>query len=131
MKVIDFDEFIQLPEGTIFSYFEKGNCSGFFLKGESLAHRGDLNDYCETSLVPDCWNGDPPTLGDSSRWGCFDYDQMYAIYEEEDIQWLNAVTSPEGCSSADARKLREFNHNLAEENHKLRKALEVYEPKDK
>ncbi len=31
------------------------------------------------------------------------------------VQWLNRITSPEGCTAVDARKLREFNHGLADE----------------
>jgi regulator of replication initiation timing len=43
--------------------------------------------------------------------------------------WLNRVTSPEGCTAVDARKLREYNHNLAIENDALRERLEKYEGK--
>ena len=37
---------------------------------------------------------------------------------------LNVATSPEGCTAVDARKLREYNHGLAEENGELRIALQ-------
>lgn len=31
------------------------------------------------------------------------------------VRWLNRITSPEGCTAVDARKLREYNHSLANE----------------
>jgi hypothetical protein len=34
--------------------------------------------------------------------------------------WLNRITSDEGCTSADVRHLRQFNHALADENSRLR-----------
>lgn len=34
--------------------------------------------------------------------------------------WINAVTSDEGCTMVDARKLRDYNHGLAAENERLR-----------
>ena len=37
--------------------------------------------------------------------------------------WLNAITADEGCTMVDARKLREYNHGLAEENARLREAV--------
>jgi hypothetical protein len=38
-------------------------------------------------------------------------------------RWINVITSDEGCTSADARKLREYNHGLSDENARLREAL--------
>ena len=38
------------------------------------------------------------------------------------VEWKNRWY-PEGCSPADARKLREFNHALAEENTQLKDAI--------
>lgn len=32
-------------------------------------------------------------------------------------RWLNRITSPEGCTAVDARKLREYNHDLGIWNH--------------
>lgn len=37
--------------------------------------------------------------------------------------WLNRITADEGCTTVDARKLREYNHGLAEENSRYREAL--------
>jgi len=31
------------------------------------------------------------------------------------IQWINKLTSPEGCTAADARVLRDANHKLADQ----------------
>ena len=35
-------------------------------------------------------------------------------------RWINAVTSDEGCTMVDARKLRYYNHGLAADNERLR-----------
>lgn len=38
-------------------------------------------------------------------------------------RWLNLITSPEGCTAVDARKLREYNHGLADDLYKLQMEL--------
>jgi 23S rRNA C2498 (ribose-2'-O)-methylase RlmM len=38
--------------------------------------------------------------------------------------WLNAMTADEGCTMVDARKLREYNHGLAEENARITARLD-------
>ena len=87
MKVTDFLEFCALPEGTIFSYYCPGNCSGLFRKGETIFHDGSPIDFFETSIVPSCWNGDPPTVDRlMTRWGLYEYDQKFAVLEAPDIQ---------------------------------------------
>ena len=89
MKVIGFKEFAAMPAGTVFSYFVPMMCEGLYVKGDTICHHGKPADYFEESLVADCWNGDQPTVGDGgSRWGMFDYDLQYAIYEPEDVKNL-------------------------------------------
>lgn len=89
MKTITFKEFAEMPEGTIFSYFEPMICTGIHRKGETIFDGDRPIDYFEESLVADCWNGEPPTVGDGvTRWGLFEFDQQYAIYESGDIETL-------------------------------------------
>jgi len=40
--------------------------------------------------------------------------------------WLNVITSPEGCTAVDARKLREYNQNLAKETWELGNSRDFY-----
>ena len=37
--------------------------------------------------------------------------------------WLNRITSDEGCTTVDARKLKDYNFGLAVENEALKKRL--------
>lgn len=39
------------------------------------------------------------------------------------VRWVNRVTSPEGCTAVDARKLKQFNFQLGMENHNLVNAI--------
>lgn len=87
MKIITFREFAEMNEGTIFSYFKPMICEGLYRKGKTICHDGIPIDYFEESLVADCWNGEHPTVGDSlTRWGIFEYEQQYAVYEVNDIE---------------------------------------------
>lgn len=93
MKVLGFHEFAALPEGTIFSYFKPMVCEGLCRKGKTLHRGGDEGgepcDFFECSLVPTCWNGEPPTVDSvESRWGIFDFDQQFAVFDDEDVAVL-------------------------------------------
>ena len=41
------------------------------------------------------------------------------------VRWLNRITSPEGCTAVDARKLREYNHGLADEIEFYKRRVEM------
>lgn len=100
MKVVGFDEFAALPEGTIFSYYKPCICEGLYRKGETL-YREKIDptsglsgpfDFFECSLVPMCWNGEPPIADDiNSRWGMYDFDQQFAVFEEKDLAVLREL----------------------------------------
>ena len=96
MKTVNFLEFTGMPEGTIFSYFEPMICTGLHRKGRTIYDEGRPIDYFQESLVADCWNAAPPTVGDGSiRWGFYEYDQKYAIYEAPDVySLLKLLVSP-------------------------------------
>ena len=92
MKIVSFEEFVELPEGTIFSYYEPAFCAGLYRKGETIYNAAKAIDYFEESLVPNCWTGAPPTVGDGEgRWGAYELDQEYALYEPEDVATLIAL----------------------------------------
>lgn len=86
MKIVKFNEFVKMPAGTIFSYYEPHVTRGLYRKGESIAYDGELSDFYEAPVMAESWNLCEPVVDDTEcRWGMFDYDEMYAIYEEEDI----------------------------------------------
>ncbi len=58
------------------------------MKGDTISHDGVDIDYFERSLIPLEWD-DGASLDDGeSRWGEFDYEQRYAVYEEQDVRKL-------------------------------------------
>ena len=47
------------------------------------------------------------------------------------VRWLNRITSPEGCTAVDARKLREYNHGLANEVKFYKRRVEMLQREQK
>lgn len=87
MKIVGFDEFCEMPEGTIFSYFEPCVTEGLYRLGEVVFSKDNKPiDFFETSLKAECHNGAEPVVDlIESRWGMYDYLQEFAVYEGEDI----------------------------------------------
>ena len=102
MKIASFDEFAALPEGAIFSFYEPRICEGLYRKGATISFDGGPKDFFYGCLVAQCWNGEPPTVDDiQSRWGAFDYEQQFAIYEPDDIACLvRMLTEPHSTSGS-------------------------------
>ena len=94
MKILTFSEFVQLPEGTIYSYYEPAICRGLYRKGGNLTHDGIPTDFWEASVIAECVNGDFPKVEHiESRWGLYDYDQCFAVYDEADIALMIKMLS--------------------------------------
>ena len=92
MKILVFDQFAEMPEGTIFSYFQLVDCEGLYRKGSTVVHEGKAIDFFEASLVARCWNGESPqTDSTETRWGLFEYDQLFAVYEPDDVAKLKTM----------------------------------------
>ena len=89
MKIVNFKEFAALEAGTIFSYYRPAICEGLYRKDDTIESEGKAIDFFETPIEACCWNGEAPTVdGISGRWGMFDYDQQFAVYEEKDIELM-------------------------------------------
>lgn len=89
MQILKFHDFAALPAGAIYSYYKPSICEGLFRKGETIWNEGEASDFFESSLVPDCWNGELPTVDNvESRWGMFDYDQLFAVFEPQDLKTI-------------------------------------------
>lgn len=93
MKILNFDAFIQMPPGTIYSEYEPNYCRGLFRKGDNVpSHDGPIGDFFSASIEAECVNGDHPTVEHiESRWGLFDYNAQFAVYEPEDIATIKAM----------------------------------------
>jgi hypothetical protein len=86
VKIVEFEEFCRLPEGTVFSYWEPCISSGLYRRGAVISFDGGPRDFYETSLKAESYNGEPPVVDlVESRWGLFDYDQKFVVYDKDDI----------------------------------------------
>ena len=99
MKIVNLTEFRKLPEGTVYSRYEPCYFTGLFIKGDTL----EL-DYIEMSLIGNVKSHDTGDFLDKceqpygnsipldfecyGRNGCFEDDQLYAVYERVDVEDL-------------------------------------------
>ena len=93
MKILNFEEFIKMPEGTIFSEYEPCIVGGLWRKGENLPeHDGIISDFWKTPILAECCNGNHPEVTDcQERWATYDYDEQFAVYEDEDLNAMREL----------------------------------------
>lgn len=93
MKIVNWPEFAALPPGTIFSAYEEAICRGLYRKEDTILIDGTPRDFVFASLVPNCWNGDAPTVDitDTARWAEFNYDQRFVVFEPADVAMLKRM----------------------------------------
>jgi hypothetical protein len=111
MRIIKRDEFLNLPENILYSFYEPVVFNGFMIKTSSLAD-GWQNDWLYVDLIGsiDTDSSDdfskkckqmesgksmPVDLEASSRNGEFVDEQLFAIYEPEDIK--NIISKLKQC----------------------------------
>ena len=92
MKVVSREEFLALPEGTLYTKFMP--C---YTEGLAVKHKSIPDDWFYTQLIAStdncegldelCDGKELPFSADwSSRDGAFDNDQMFIIYSTEDVK---------------------------------------------
>ena len=87
MIVVDFYEFCDLPDGTVFSYWEPCVTEGLYVRGMVIMDQDGPRDFFETSLLAVSYNGEYPEIDETyGRWGLFNYEQKFAVYEKADIE---------------------------------------------
>jgi hypothetical protein len=87
MQIVGFEEFCGLPEGTVFSYWEPCLTSGLYRRGKVISFDGEPQDFYEASLKAESYNGEFPDVDlTESRWGLYEYDQQFVVYDQDDIQ---------------------------------------------
>jgi hypothetical protein len=101
LKIVTLEEFRRLPEGTLFMKYEPCVFEGLQAKGETWEH----DFLCENiTYWPDCTGSDDfsdkltlaqetgesilMNFDSSGRDGCFDDDQLFAVYDKRDIEML-------------------------------------------
>ena len=96
MPILNFDNFVKLPEGAIFSYFEPVMATGFYVKGETLYHEGQPIDYFESNLIAhESWTRNRSEFAlrvddTPGRWCTYIYDQLYYVYDKADMQLIQS-----------------------------------------
>lgn len=90
MKILGLDEFLKLPNGTLYSEYKPTVCTGLFVKYDTITQPDeDPADFFCVSLIAECVNGEHPTTDNAmSRWAMFDYNAQFAVYESADIKTI-------------------------------------------
>jgi hypothetical protein len=103
MKIVNRKEFLKMPIGTVFSEFDGYNFNDMLVKHETIDNGIEDIDYWEMSMIANLKNKEGDDYCDTlerimkepveteislGRNGLFDQDQLYAIYETEDIDLL-------------------------------------------
>jgi len=101
MRIVDRKTFLALPEGTVFSKYEPCVFESLCIKGETWGN-DFLVQYIDSALdVQNCGefsekleaskeNGSSVSMDFDcmSRDGCFDDDQLFAVWERSDVEAL-------------------------------------------
>lgn len=92
MKILSFEEFCKEPDGTVFSCADVLDYGSgqLYRRGEVISYDGGPKDFFVASLFAEQQAPGAAFVVDltESRWGLFDYDQEFAVYENEDISTI-------------------------------------------
>lgn len=107
MIIVDRKTFLDMPAETVFSFYEPCIFSGPAIKGKTLFSDGEAIDFFYTNEfagpIDAMSSGDeaemlfdaqrngtslPLCFDTLQRDGCFDHDQLYAVYERRDVEAL-------------------------------------------
>jgi hypothetical protein len=103
MKIINLDQFIALPAGTVFAKYKPCYFEDLCIKGDSIL---ETKDFFYQDIVGAIDAGDSGEWSDllfksqetgaslamdfqcQGRDGCFEADQLFAVWERQDVQSL-------------------------------------------
>ena len=102
MKIVDLKTFRAMPEGTLYSKYRPAYCDGLMIKGETWEYDFLYQDLignlkAESSEI-EAEQYDKAEAGESvpldfnvqGRDGLFEKDQLFAVYEKDDLAGLIA-----------------------------------------
>lgn len=137
MRLVDWNEFVTLPAGTIYSLPEDWDGDSLRMKGDTISIDGEAFDYHDTNLLPsvldsssifhdDFPDQDPDggrrVLLHPSGWmrdGMYDKTHVYWVWEQEDRERLARwLLNPE--ATADGDELNEDNIRWRGDSFKVR-----------
>ena len=92
MKILNRNEFLKLPEKTMFSYWEPKMLTGIMIKKETLYHENKAIDFNCYELLPDIKSYDEKNIkiGFDTYWreGLFEDNQLFAIYTKDEVKQM-------------------------------------------
>lgn len=100
MRIVHRKTFMEMPEGTVFAKFEPCVFDELCIKGESFPDNIDffyqplVNSFAADNedfhAAYESGASAAIDLDIQSRDGCFDYDQLFAVWERTDVEALIA-----------------------------------------
>ena len=105
MKIVDLNQFLSMPPGTLYAKYSPCVVEGMAIKGETIWETKDFY-TTDLSMPIDCincsdfedklfdseLNGTSIKIGiareDESRDGCYDRDQLFMVWERYDVYAL-------------------------------------------
>lgn len=99
-RIVKLSELLAFPNGVIFSVCDEwGNVRGIFQRGDVW---NEL-DFLYSDLHPDMReDGTFPNLTDISRWGNMNRDELFMVYDGQDL--LNLITVLQSSVSTDQKQ---------------------------
>lgn len=97
MRIVNLDQFLAMPSGTVFSKYQPECFDGLAMKGESIHDARDFFYFDIAEPVPDSVDLERAEQSIESfdldfhiqsRDGCFDDDQLFAVWERSDVRAL-------------------------------------------
>lgn len=99
MKIVDLKEFMELPEGVVFTKYTPCVFDELCIKGSNVGEFDFLINICTRTLsginnyspeVLEMNKSIPMDFDSVERDGCFDEGQLFAVYEKADVEGLIA-----------------------------------------
>ena len=94
MRIVKLEEFVKLPSGTVFQHWEPCIMDEIQIKKETLKSNNDFF-YSQITIQPEMVDEDDMIYKYDgfgfrhseiqSRWGMYDYDQLFLVYDDADV----------------------------------------------
>lgn len=98
MKLMRLTELLEQPPGTVFSFWYGGYSRDLCVFVERVG--AGLDDFYLETLLPQPgdfadggFDDENPELGFCWRWGLFDHEQQFAVYDKEDVKRIQRLLS--------------------------------------
>jgi hypothetical protein len=91
MKKLSFEEFVKMPEGTIFYPYKDGEyfAAELHRKGQNCFYENEVTDFFQEYLFPRSDELDDSKISyASARWALYDYEMEFIVLEHGDIDGL-------------------------------------------